>query len=424
MNKRIIICCDGTWNSPGKNYTNVVKLVRAITPVDHEGRHQVVFYDHGVGTNGYMDRILGGAFGIGVKRNVLDSYRFLVHNYQPGDDLYLFGFSRGAYTARALSGMLHAVGLIEKSQLDTLKSLYRYYRTPPKNRPKRGYENNLRPDIKMIGVWDTVGALGVPTPGLRRLTRRFVGFYNTQLSPEVKNARHALAIDEQRGPFKPDLWTGQLLSDQSVRQEWFAGVHSDIGGGYKEQGLSDVALQWMIGEAQSLDLSFDQDMLSDPKFINPDFTAPIHDSYRLGYRLLERLRVKRHVRPVCPKTDEKLPTEERPINESIHESVGKKMRDVPTYHPTNVDEKDLVDDRRNQPRQPTQVKEGQVDVRDHSLPCKVLDFSTLGGARIEVNGVTELNENDPVTISSKHFPKTVGTVAWKNDTHCGIRFAS
>ncbi len=416
MKKRIIICCDGTWNEPDKNPTNVVKLVRAIAPVDRHGVHQVVFYDQGVGTHGLTDKYLGGGFGMGVKKNILDAYRFLVHNYTPGDEIFCFGFSRGAYTARALCGMLNATGLIEKSQLSQLSDVYKYYRTRPEKREAEKYQSNLRPEIKMIGVWDTVGALGAPTPILGRFTKRFISFFDTKLSPYIKNAYHALALDEQRGPFKPDLWTGSVKTGQTVEQVWFAGVHSDVGGGYREQGLSDIALTWMLTNAEELGLEFDQAMLKNAHFFKPDITTPIHNSYRTGYKLLEKLRVKKHVRNI--EGDPKNP----PINVSVHKSVDQKMSQDESYRPVNYDHAPVSSERRKFVRQPASASNAVVGINGEETACNIVDFNSLGGARIRSD--LELGEQEVIHLSSDYFAKTVGSVAWKDGKEYGIRFAS
>lgn len=423
MKKRIIICCDGTWNAPDKNPTNVVKLVRAIRPLDSHGVHQVVFYDQGVGTQGGVDKWIGGGFGKGVRKNILDGYRFLVHNFQPGDEIYCFGFSRGAYTARALGGMLNAVGLIGKDELSQLTDVYKYYRTHPEQRATEKYQSNYRPDVTMIGVWDTVGALGAPTPVLGRFTKRFVSFFDTKLSPYIKNAYHALAIDEQRGPFKPDLWTGQINADQTVEQVWFAGVHSDIGGGYRERGLSDIALQWMIEKSQDLGLEFDANMIGSPHFLNPDIMQPIHDSYGTGYKLLSLVGVDRFVRRLSGAPNNP------PVNVSIHPSVELKREQDAKYRPANYEvlNKGLdnrivaLDEQRRKVRQQAKVVAAKIAARDSESDCELINYSALGGAMLRADCPVDVN--DKVAVSSEYFAKTMGDVVWKEGDRIGVQFA-
>jgi len=414
--KRIIICCDGTWNEPDDIPTNVTKMVRAISPVSPDGIHQVVFYDQGVGTGGKIDKFIGGAFGSGLEKNVLDCYRFLIHNYQLGDEIYAFGFSRGAYTARAFVGLIHAVGLLEKSTLDKLTQAYKHYRTEPEERQQGLYEDNYRPDIRMVGVFDTVGALGAPTPLLGKFTRNWVGFFNTRICAQVKYAYHALALDEKRAPFQPDMWTGILQDDQYMEQCWFAGAHSDIGGGYAECGLSDIALQWMVGKASALGLVFNQTYLDAQ--CKPDLNMQPHDSYSFSYKLLEKMANAESVRLVFG--DPANP----PINVSIHDSVYQRVAKG-NYQPQNPDfpAADKLADRRNAVRfQVNDTPQAQLTLKEFAASCKVLDFSKGGGARIQFDG--ELKTGDNVSIDSERFGHNIAQCVWQKGNQYGLQFAA
>ncbi len=284
MTKSIVICCDGTWNRPESDQdpsakpTNVLKMVRSIVPRTG-GAEQVVYYDAGVGTGGVWDKWVGGALGAGVSDNIMQAYRFLVNNWAEGDKIYLFGFSRGAYTVRSLAGLINLFGLLNKNELKFFPCIYRYYRTEPARRINMDYEYlarslqdsvNLagrRPLIALMGVWDTVGALGVPLAGLRELSRRWVGFHDTQLSDTVEFAVQALAVDELRKPFAPDLWTQHPGSSEQrehydenrILQVWMPGGHSDIGGGFLETELSDLALEFMYDQATAHGLVVDRE---------------------------------------------------------------------------------------------------------------------------------------------------------------------
>jgi uncharacterized protein (DUF2235 family) len=244
MKKKIIICCDGTWNSPDQSSdgrpvpTNVVKLVRALNPIDANNVAQIIYYNQGVGTGDVVDKLIGGSTGYGISQNILDCYRFLANNFVPGDDIYCFGFSRGAYTARAFAGLVASYGLLPKQELDKLPIIYKLSRIVPEKRPKHKFYQEVeslksisnKPRFKFIGVWDTVGALGAPTPMLGWITRKiWVGFHNTRLN-NIDYAYHALAIDERREPFKPNLWT-HAGDSKEMKQVWFSGCHSNIGGG-------------------------------------------------------------------------------------------------------------------------------------------------------------------------------------------------
>ncbi len=418
QNKRIVICCDGTWNTPEKP-TNVVKVVRSIKPIGADGKHQVVFYDQGVGTYNVVDKVIGGAFGKGVEQNVLDAYRFIVHNYQSGDEIYCFGFSRGAYTARALGGMMHAIGLLPKEELESLPTAYKYYRTAPQKRDQQTYSHNVKPDIKLMAVWDTVGSLGAPTPILGRLTRSLVGFFDTLLSPEIKNAYHALAIDEKRSPFQPALWTGEINSDQCVEQAWFAGAHSDVGGGYKESGLADIALTWMVHKSRLLGLDFSDDYLNNSDKVHPDVTGELHDSYSLPYRLMEKMGAKSGVRQLQGELNNS------PIHVTVHESVIQRMQQLEDYRPVNfIDTLPVsrTDEKRRFSRSKTNHLRGAVQIDKESVDCEILDYSALGG--VQVHCSKALKKSDTIAISSPRFAKTLATCVWQKGNTYGLKFAA
>lgn len=303
--KRLIICCDGTWNRVDQETdgapcpTNVVKLAYRIAQRDPNGTPQLIFYDEGVGTGNLLDRYTGGAFGNGLEENILDAYRFLIANYEPGDELYLFGFSRGAFTARSIAGMIRKCGILKRLVVEEYRAARELYRSDDhpdadickEFRKKNSVTGDALIPIKLIGVWDTVGALGIPVRGLRSLTAGKHEFHDTELSGSVEYAFHALAIDERRAPFLPSLWDSKPKPGQRVEQVWFAGVHTDVGGGYPETGLSDITLQWMIDKARLTDaqgadqgLAFDAEvMCAHP--LSPDPTLPAHDSKRGLYTL-------------------------------------------------------------------------------------------------------------------------------------------
>lgn len=297
--KRLVICCDGTWNRADQEQngtpcpTNVVKLAYRVAKHDTAGNPQVVFYDQGVGTGNVVDRFSGGAFGDGLEDNIYDAYRFLIANYEPDDEIFLFGFSRGAFTARSIAGMIRKCGILDRlhvqKYVDSLK-LYHDPSTHPDDVPAQAFraENSCCGDqripIKCVGVWDTVGALGIPLRGLRGLTRKDYTFHDTELSGSVEFAFHALAIDEHRAPFEPTLWLEKPKPNQTVSQTWFVGVHSDIGGGYAETFLSDIALQWMMDNAQLAGLVFDDKVIA-ARPLAGKATGTLHDSKTGMYRL-------------------------------------------------------------------------------------------------------------------------------------------
>ncbi|WP_303904504.1 DUF2235 domain-containing protein [Thiohalomonas denitrificans] len=260
--KRIALFADGTWNSPVHGgATNPLLMARAVKP-NADDVNQVTFYDWGVGTD--RRPIAGRLTGGGVDKNIMDCYRFLVHNYEPGDRLYFFGFSRGAYTVRSLAGFIRNCGLLRRQYARQIPAAYRLYRSRARNSspnaPKcvKFRQNYAVADItpiEFVGVFDTVGSFGVPLPFWGTLGDRDYLFHDTEPSKIIRHARHAVAIDENRGDFEPTLWDQRPGLD--IRQVWFAGTHSDIGGGYKEPGLSHCAGDWMLHEATAFGLQFE-----------------------------------------------------------------------------------------------------------------------------------------------------------------------
>lgn len=298
MARRLVVCCDGTWNRPrtGTNihrtYQRLWRLIgepeedrglldgsRCCRGRAPDGAEMLLYYDKGVGTAPW-DWLIGGAFGVGLSDNVRGAYRFLSQSHEPGDEIYIFGFSRGAYTARSLCGFLAATGgLIAKaSVLDVLRAYARYYVTADRTTTVDGQRGlpalagllkaelgelagrdldrapRHEAKVRFVGVYDTVGALGVPLPKAEHINTTIVGFHKTDLSPVVEHAVHALAVDERRGPYQPTLWRPltegeELPASRSCLQVWFPGVHSDVGGGYQDKGIGDITLGFMLHEA-------------------------------------------------------------------------------------------------------------------------------------------------------------------------------
>ncbi len=297
MKKRIVICADGTWNRPEKNLntdfpTNVLKLARAISPVAPDGVPQQVFYDWGVGA--YYDRVIGGATGRGLHKNIMDDYRYIVQNYQPGDELYLFGFSRGAYTIRCLCGLINNCGIVTRPDAALIQQAFNHYKRSGTAYAPRGKksvefrEQHSHPsrEVKFVGVWDTVGAMGIPLSFLGLFDDKDE-FYDTKIGRNVRIARHAMAIDEHRSDFEPTVWN--LRENMDMKQVWFCGAHSNIGGSYKPDRdgslLSDIALAWMLGEAKACGLTTEDHLDTQ---INGNPLATLHNSRRSFYRVKKR----------------------------------------------------------------------------------------------------------------------------------------
>lgn len=323
MPKRLVVCCDGTWNTPDQLSggqpapTNVVKLALAVAATDGAGLAQRTYYHSGVGTR-QGQRLRGGAFGLGLAADVRDAYAFLVANYEPGDELFFLGFSRGAYTARSTAGFVRNAGILRPEHAAKLPDAYALYRN--RTAHPRGIEAQLfrqsfsfETRIRFIGVWDTVGALGIPLNGLRFLNfvNRGTQFHDTDLSTTVDAAYQALAVDEHRKAFRPAVWNKQPSSTpQHVEQVWFTGVHCDVGGGYADHSLADVPLLWMVAKAVDNGLAIDHDVLAagpfagrpdgpDPGEPRPDPLGKRHESRTSFYKA-----VRSYSRPI-ERTDER-----------------------------------------------------------------------------------------------------------------------
>jgi uncharacterized protein (DUF2235 family) len=295
--KRLVVCCDGTWNKPdNETITNVEKIARTVQsdPRATGGAYQLVYYVSGVGAGSYAaDRLLGGAFGFGLFHNVIASYRFLAQNYEPGDEIFIVGFSRGAYTARSVAGMVGRVGLLTKVSLVEERlpaAVHMYQRTDLPEGAFGASVDEFRHDhchpapVTFLGVFDTVGALGVPG-----FMRRAPRFHDVQLSGQILRARHALAMDETRMKFAPTFWeapeqpAGAPTEDARVKQVWFEGAHSDVGGGYRDTGLSDTSLLWMAREAHDAGLVFDVPLLN--HYVNSGSDPIRHDPLSAMYKV-------------------------------------------------------------------------------------------------------------------------------------------
>lgn len=293
--KNIVLCADGTWNtphfdSPTITDTNVRKLYCALT----NQADQLKYYDSGVGTDGTpLDHLSGGAMGEGLFQKIQDCYQFLSDVFDPGDSIYLFGFSRGAYTARSIAGMIARFG-VPTINLDnvTVKRIFAAYREPDpakkaaaKTALTAAY-GMLDASVKMVGVWDTVGSLGIPGIFFNAFNQGRYGFLDTALHPSIEHAYHAVSIDERRAQFKPTLWThpdgSYRPNDGQVEQVWFPGVHCDVGGSYLEAQLSDITLGWMMHKAKENGLKFAA--ADEARYLDApieDALGPHHDEWKI-----------------------------------------------------------------------------------------------------------------------------------------------
>ena len=259
MSKRIVFCADGTWDNSGKN-TNVYKIFKALqTTAD-----QVPYYDDGVGSDGLpIEKLAGGAFGAGLFQKIKDGYSKIAQVYEQGDEVFLFGFSRGAYTARCLAGMIAVCGLPTAHFTDeVVETAFQAYRNKDQRERLLAQLNKtcdlFDAELAMVGVWDTVGSLGIPAI-FGGVSPVIYGFLDTTLHPDVLHAYHAIAIDERRAEFPATLWMSPAPG-QTLEQVWFCGVHCDVGGSYPDDpngtALADITLSWMMSKASALGLQF------------------------------------------------------------------------------------------------------------------------------------------------------------------------
>jgi uncharacterized protein (DUF2235 family) len=400
--KNIVICCDGTGNQINDKLSNVLKLYRVL----QKSADQLVYYNPGVGTVGNFDEwqvlkqhvkeFLGLATGYGLDENVLDAYRFLCTHYQDGDAIWLFGFSRGAYTVRVLAAFVYVIGLLKPSQLNLAEYAFTAYKKASHDSRKEGKlpeadalqiaatQNSdgevaeglpaawefarvaatKRVTIRFIGVWDTVASVIVPRPDRLLLDLQMLRF--TRTNPGVEMFRQATSIDERRRMFRLNRWTepqtfksnpfnNKNWKPQDIRQVWFAGVHADIGGGYPEaeSGLSKFPLLWMINQAKAAGLKMSTAMInhlvlghprkdSNRLYVPPDPGDPLHRSLTGLWWALEVIpKLKRFLE--WPKRRSLfglyLPLGEPrliPEGAAIHGSVFDRMKEVPDYRPVNV----------------------------------------------------------------------------------------
>jgi len=393
MSKNIVILFDGTSNEISADRTNILRLFGAL----ERSARQIVYYDPGVGTFGASNawsklyrntiEVWGLATGWGLDQNVKEAYRFLVENYDPGpedehrshpdrDRIYIFGFSRGAYTARVLAGFIHALGFMSRTHLNLLDYAYNTYKGIPvqeevdrdmvqegENRSAfasmRLYERTLRtgrPPIRLLGLFDTVAS--VIEPGKHWLQMKTHPF--TARNPSVEWVRHAVAIDERRTMFQPELWVvnqdyrgspfKKVKGKQNFREVWFSGVHGDVGGGYPEteSGQVKIPLDWMIRETRDAGLLYRAKTVEDivlgernNKYVKLNPTAALHDSMSFGWKLLEYIprrvpenswRRRGDRRSVyIPRWDYRL----IPDGALLHQSVRTRM-EASSYNPNNL----------------------------------------------------------------------------------------
>lgn len=307
--KRLIVTCDGTWNNADNSFingqkkppSNVSRIGWAIKDTSRDGIPQVVHYQAGVGTTGTsINKLVTGLIGLGLKENVREAYTYLAINWREGDQIFLIGFSRGAFTARSVAGMIGEIGLLTRAGLPSFSEIFDDFahrwddkyvsKVPNSPFPEKGpYDHHyvaelerrgltkLNIPIKAVCCWDTVGSLGIPRPSIFDIGGKSrelndYQFYDTKLSNCIENAFQALALDERRGPFTPALWEKRDNDRTKLTQVWFPGVHTNVGGGYEDQEISDITLAWMMSRLEPF-LDF-----------RPDFVMRTSEENRAYYK--------------------------------------------------------------------------------------------------------------------------------------------
>lgn len=349
MPKNIVICCDGTGNKFCDANTNVVKLYSALDL--GQPARQVAYYHAGLGAMGapnalsrlsrWWTKVIGLAFGYGLARDIGDAYAFLMDTFQEGDHLFLFGFSRGAFTVRALTGMLHMFGLIRPGDYNIVAYATEMLRRKQDQRAfavaadfKRTFSRECKPHF--IGVWDTVSSVGWVWDPLH--------IPYSARNPDLHIGRHAVSIDERRCFFRQNLWSAPL-DGQDIKQVWFAGVHSDVGGGYPENqsGLAKIALEWMLREAHAAGILVEDVKVEDvlggrAAGVAPDASGPMHNSLADAWILLEPL-PHLYYDPNSKGRKVRFPFGRRrsiPDGATVHESVERRIQLGIGYNPPNL----------------------------------------------------------------------------------------
>ena len=327
MAKRIIYCADGTWQTPLNN-TNVYRLYKGLT----QSQEQLAFYDDGVGADGAgIERLIQGATGAGLLQKIKDAYTKICHAFEAGDSIYLFGFSRGAFTVRSLAGMIASCGVPAGAFTDDLvTSVFDAYRNPLlRDALLAPVKASLTCGaVELIGVWDTVGSLGIPAI-FGGFDVKAYGFLDTRLHPDVKHAYHCVAIDERRRQFSATLWDEPAAPGQTLEQVYLTGCHGDVGGGTRFGGgvdaqsrLCDIPLTYMVAKAVAAGLTFD------PAFLQQSQTLPAEyslDRYADSWTPAFQMPVSRLIA----------------VSANIANSVQLRLQYALTYAPTNILATDL-----------------------------------------------------------------------------------
>ena len=356
--KHLALFLDGTANDPDDN-TNVWRLRSMLADTDKQGNMQLFYYDKGVGTNWY-DRIRGGTAGVGLLQNIREAYQWLVEHYDDGDAIYIFGFSRGAFTARSLAGMLSKCGLLvpgspmsvgqifDRYNSEDAKPIYRLSQdlskyTKEEMEDKWVVEYSRRVPIRFIGLWDTVGALGFKIWYSRHEKRGEFNQHFVRLSNSFEHVYHALAIDEHRERFAPSLYYRFIPEKKPdkihtpppiVEQRWFVGAHANVGGGYRGDLLPQLPLKWIQSKAVLAGLNFRRLVI----LHSEEYKADVRDSFKEFFKgfYSKIKRGKRFYRRIGRSSEEVSKGFIEPYYETIDASVFDRWREDEKYRPPNL----------------------------------------------------------------------------------------
>jgi uncharacterized protein (DUF2235 family) len=459
--KRIVFCFDGTWNKIDGDYpTNVARIAQSVSRFDKLGQAQIIHYDEGVGTT-RAERLTGGIFGRGLIENIIEAYHFLVLNHEPGDKIYVFGFSRGAFTARSFIGLIRNCGIISRRSLNHIRAAVDLYTSraadasPHSERARQfrfkhcptlclpgdlDWRREAYPDsdaaglktleIDYLGVWDTVGALGIPSHlKLLGFLNRKYRFHDTTLSGFVKRARHAVAADERRRAFEPSLWTN--LDDLNAaapearlyQQQVFPGVHSAVGGGGPVRGLSDAALEWVFKGARKQGLEFDLDDQSPIHTLRPDHRAQLfNETGKTRWTWRDRM----------TGTGLKDRSFEQSDRTGLHKAIARRYATPPEllpeqapYRPASLRSfwpaiEEMVEASKGELDQDLQIVESAGDRRALQAPTSVRDYLVKAGDSLKSIAAREMSGPADAGLLSLHN-RNVGLLFEDGELYTGSR---
>jgi len=441
LTRKLVIFNDHSWSASQFRSKrrpvlgNATLAERCLLP---EGKHdvrQISLLQNDHQENWSLSRFIKRVFGSGIREEVLEGYHFLVHHYMPGDEIYLIGAGRGAYSLQCLAEMISVAGLLQVESLNNIKKAYIYShltgsarRGPAGQSLKHSFKSRKVP-IRFIGCWDSIGSSGAPTRGLRSLSILWSEYLSENVSSNVQSAYQALALDDTNPSRIPNIWTGVKSENfRRLEQVWFAGNHENVTGGQRDSRLSDVAFCWMMNKASEEGLEFDSDKIDD--LSTPDSMGCIAETSRID-SLLQKLGSKPKLRKVG-RADTHLSRNQIPGTEKIHYSVIEKDLKDSSYSPKAYDilppgaigvalDRDAIH-KSNRKFDRVQVNCPATLLVDQSrYNGNVIDFSE-GGARVWMH--LNIKIGTPITLRSSVLMDQAhdGHVVWAKDQSVGVAF--